>query len=179
MRNSAKIWRTLFPLRTAVWLSIAGLCLGSISASYAGQCVRAPESATQKRGDNSTPASSHILNILLREAPSGEYAKGMQVQYLGEIHVDTKKFYIVYTRAWFNNGTREIDRLVFFSGDWHYLGDYGEIYDPPERICGNVLYWHYDPKIGNKIELSKNGPPAKVVLDGEVYGFDNSKAGSN
>ncbi len=179
MRNSAKIWRTLFPLRTAVWLSIAGLCLGSISASYAGQCVPVPQSASGKAASISIPTNAQILDILAKEASSGEYGKGVQVQYLGEVHVGTKKFYVVYTTYSWDHGVRETDSLVFFSENWRYIGNYGEVYDPPERICGNVLYWPYDPKIGNRIELNKNGPPAKVILDGEVYGFDNSKAGSN
>lgn len=149
-------------------------------AYAADRCVPVPQSKSQWAPKNkSIPTDAKILDIMIREGPSGEYGKGMNIWYLGKVHVGKNKFYIAYTQYSFNRDTREIDRLVFFSEDWHYLGDYGEIYYPPVMICGSTLYWAYKPYLGNKVSVGANGPPRKVVLNGESYEFDGSKSSDN
>lgn len=161
-------------------LVLLALCFLFAPTSYAAdQCVPVPQSKRQWAPKNKAiPTDAEILKILSREASSGEF-EGVQLWYLGRIQVDKKKFYVVYTQYWFNHDTREIDSLVFFSEDWHYLGNYGEVYHPPVMICGSTLYWAYKPYLGNKVSVGANGPPRKIVLNGESYEFDDRKAGEN
>lgn len=180
MRSPARYLQSRFQFPLVAWLATVGLCFGFVPASYAsGQCVPVPQSKRQWAPKNKAiPTNAEILKILSREAPSGEF-EGVQLWYLGRVQLDKKKFYVVYTEYSFNHDTREIDSLVFFSEDWHYLGNYGEVYHPPVMICGNTLYWPYNPYLGNKVVVGKGGPPGKVVLNGEEYGLDDRKANSN
>ncbi len=158
------------------WFGAVGLSLVPIPMAFAKTCVQVSGLAIDTVRNKTIPTSAEILSIIHKQGPTDEYPKGIQVQYLGSSTVGATKFHVVYTRLWWNNGTRETDRLVFFSEEWQYLGDYGHLLHPPNRICGNVLYWPYNPKIGNQIVLGKEGPPDTVVLNGEIYGFDNSKS---
>lgn len=142
----------------------------------AKRCVDVPSLRVLATRKNAVSTNQNILKMLRHQGPSFEFPSGVKAYYLGSSRSGTKIYHLVYTVWMWDHGVRETDRLIFFSRNWRYLGNYGEIYYPPERICGNVLYWSYDPKIGNKIVLGKNGPPAKVVLNGEIYEFDNSKA---
>lgn len=176
MRRNVSGLKALILVGVIQWLGTVGLYLTSTPIVFAKSCVQVPESTSDAARTKIIPTDAGILRIMRQQGSSDEFPKGIHVQYLGSATVGATKYHVVYTRLWWNNGTRETDRLVFFSEEWQYLGDYGHLLHPPNWICGNVLYWPYSAKFGNKLVFDKNGLPDKIWLDGEIYGFDNSKS---
>ena len=95
--------------------------------------------------------------------------------FLGTISNKYTSYNLVFTTLIWGESQRETARLVIFSSDWTYLGNYGGVYVPPAFIRNGVVYWSYSSELGNKIDLNGQYPPKRVVLDGEMYEFDTSK----
>jgi len=167
-----KIW--IFMV-VAEWLVAVSLYLAPMPVAFAETCVQVPRLAPKVVRSKTVPTNAEILLIMRQQGPSDEFPKGIEVHYLGSAIAGSKKYHVVYTSWVWDHGVRETQRLVFFTGDWRYLGNYGDLLDPPNRMCGNVLYWPYSSKLGNKIVFGISGPPNKVFLDGEFYWFEAGK----
>lgn len=113
-----------------------------------------------------------ILSLLEKQAPKGMFPKHTKLTFLGTVRGEHVTYHVVFTSLVWGQAQRETARLVIFSINWKYLGNYGEIYTPPSIIRNGVLYWPYPAELGNKISLAGRNPPKKVVLNGEIYHFD-------
>jgi hypothetical protein len=116
-----------------------------------------------------------MLIILEKQAPQGLFPNDTKLKFIGTIHNKHVSYNVVFTSLIWGDAHRETSRIVIFSSDWQYLGNYGEIYSPPTEIRGGILYWPYSSELGNKIELTGLFPPKKIVLNGEIYYFDTEK----
>lgn len=124
---------------------------------------------------HAVPTEAQILNLLERQAPKGMFPKNTKLTFLGTVTGKHVSYHVIFTSLVWGQAQRETARLVIFSCDWKYLGNYGEIYTPPSNIRNGVLYWPYPAELGNKISLAAYNPPRKVVLNGELYYFDTEK----
>lgn len=121
------------------------------------------------------PTEDKILNLLDKQAPKGMFPKNTKIMFLGTVRGKHASYNVIFTSLVWGQAQRETARLVIFSLNWKYLGNYGEIYTPPSLIQHGVLYWPYPAELGNKISLMGHSPPKKVVLNGEVYLFDTER----
>lgn len=128
-------------------------------------------------GSNSLPGrnltKSEIFSLLEKQAPRGMFPESTKVGFLGTVVNKYTSFNLVFTTLIWGEAQHETARLVIFSSDWKYLGNYGGLYVPPTSIHDGVVYWSYSAEAGNKIDLNGQHPPAMVVLNGEMYNFDS------
>lgn len=151
----------------------------SLTACYAGQGVTQESQTCSHRISNTSihavSTDKQILDILIKQAPKGMFPLSTKVIFLGTVKNNHASYNLVFTSLIWGEAKRETARLVIFSSDWRYLGNYGGIYKPPSVIYKGVLCWPYPARLGNQISLTGPNLPRKVVLNGEIYYFDAEK----
>jgi len=113
-----------------------------------------------------------IKDILKKEAPYAYFPEDAEIEKVGTIIGKNFIYRIFLSKLEWGNQRLTL-RLLLFSEDWHYLGNYG-LSEDPIIIQDNIIIFPFNKNDGNKIVFNSKKIPPKVYLDGEVIEFDNS-----
>jgi hypothetical protein len=112
-----------------------------------------------------------VRESLATQGFTGTLSGKVKITNVGIISTGGKKYQIFYYR-WEEScpaglAIHSSQRLIVITGTHQYLGSYS-IGDRPSGFRGSSVLFAFPDIEGNRITFGKNGPPAKVLLDGEL-----------
>lgn len=118
---------------------------------------------------------------LAEQAPADEFPvtdERFDLVFFGTLEADGRNFFVFISSLLNGTGNRLTKRLVIFSQDFHYLGNYG-LETLPERIAGDKIFFpcrvgeqvYCDETFDNSIRFTPAGPPEEVLYDGRFHTF--------
>lgn len=115
--------------------------------------------------------SGQIREYLSSQGFTGELTGKVEIKKLGDITVGRKQYQIFYY-AWeeSNSSGAAIHasyRIILMKDSNQYIGSYS-VEGRPKKLGLSSIQFDYPETVGNKIIFDKNGPPAKVLLNGEL-----------
>jgi hypothetical protein len=114
---------------------------------------------------------NNVFKILRDGGFSGVLNQSLKLRKVGAIKIkNTCMKLFVCTQTWKpegSTGSIHMVKALLILSNTKYLGFYA-IDELPIRLVGNVLEFPGPKEYGNSIVFSKETPPAKIYLDGEV-----------
>jgi hypothetical protein len=150
-------------------LLAAGLFMPIACFSSDAGCVR----AHGERVTRGPEPLTNQLRVAAKAAGVEFFADGQfsveKFTYIGKITVKSgKSWYAALLGTEWGEACRYTPRLLIFSMNREYLWQYSHFNPKPTKIAGNAIYFDSDPKSGNVIRFTMEGPPKKVLLDGDI-----------
>ncbi len=149
-----------------IYLLAAALLLPA-SAHAGGAC----NTKAQKRVVIGKRPTANTLYAHIQGVGMGSWISGFDKEtfvYIGDVHTKSGKTYkIGHLKTIAGRECIAFQRLFIFDAKDNYLGQYAPVEVDAKKISihGSTLVFPFNPKSGNKLDLSK-GPPAKASLDG-------------
>ena len=103
---------------------------------------------------------------------NGEFDKE-RFAYIGLIKVPSgQSWHIAFLETIWGCSCRHTPRLLVFSSDAHYIGQYSHFNGRQFVVDGDAIIFNdIAPEEGNRIQFTEDGPPARVWIDGESPNF--------
>jgi hypothetical protein len=122
-----------------------------------------------------TPITSELRNSAVKAGvvffKDGEFYEETFL-YIGEVVQDhSKKWHVAQLKTIWGNSCRGTSRLLIFSEDKKYIGEYSHYDAIPIRIENNQIIFDATPESGNSIIFDEEGPPKKVRINGDFLEF--------
>lgn len=94
-------------------------------------------------------------------------------RYLGEVRRPSgKRWHVVFLETTWGTTCRSTPRLLVYSADLKYLGQYSHFGARSFRLEGDTIHLDdAEPSEGDKIQFSDQGPPREAHVDGENLTF--------
>lgn len=94
-------------------------------------------------------------------------------RYLGEVRRPSgKRWHVAYLETTWGTSCRSTPRLLVYSADLKYLGQYSHFGPRLLRLEGDTIHFDgVEPAEGGKIQFSDQGPPKKAYVDGQSLTF--------
>ena len=89
--------------------------------------------------------------------------------YVGCVSIAEHCWHVVYLSTTWGQSCRATHRLLVFQEDRAYLGQYSHFSLEPIGVEGNAVIFGD----GSTISFGESGPPAKVLLDGDLLEFSS------
>jgi hypothetical protein len=115
--------------------------------------------------------AGQIRKYLSSQGFTGELNGKVEITKLGNIAVGSTRYKIFYY-AWEESNpsgaaVHASYRVILIRGSNRYIGSYS-VEGRPKKLGLSSIQFDYPEAVGNKIIFDKNGPPAKVLLNGEL-----------
>ncbi len=170
-----KLRSRLVAVLTVVFIAV------QIGLSAECSAVSSPEKCGSNQSRQILKGPKKLLSQLHKKAEKASnppfFSNGKfdeeEFKYVGKINLSAKdRFELVLLTTTWGESCRATRRLLVFSADGAYLGNYGSLPEEPSKLIGAKILFPFDERGGNFIEFSGANPPSEVLLDGENIQFD-------